>query len=142
MRPRAVSGGEVLDALAGALRAEGLDVHHEQGDGPITIGTALRGDQAVPVRLRLDEHELLEYLDHLAAAHNGDDPAEYAFGMLLMLLIEAVTSVHDGENNLVTEVELRRGADHRLGLHETRLDGGPPLLPPGERYGWTADRPR
>lgn len=131
---------DVVGALVDALRAEGLEVQRED-DGSIVIGPEHRGDRADPVALRLRHHDVVEYLGDLATGRDAPDPTEYAFGMLLMLLVEALTTVHDGEKNLVTEVELRRGADGRLGLHETRLDSGPPALPPGGPYGWTAQRP-
>lgn len=135
-----MSRGDLLDELVTALRQEGLDAQRAEEVDRFVVGTAHRGDLAVPASVRIPTVDGQEYLRELKEGWAGDDPEEYAFGLLVMLLVEALSTVHDGENNLVTEVELRRGLEGRLGLHETRVESGAPFLPPGGPYGWTADR--
>jgi hypothetical protein len=135
-----VSWGDLLDELVTALRQEGLDAQPPEGAERFVVGATHRGERAAPAFVRIPAVEGQRYLQELQEGWDGDDPEEYAFGMLVMLLVEALSTVHDGENNLVTEVELRRGLEGRLGLHETRLESGAPFLPPGGPYGWTADR--
>ncbi|MCD2186582.1 hypothetical protein [Actinomycetospora soli] len=135
-----MSRGDLLDELVTALRQEGLDAQSAESPDQFLVGTIHRGELAEPARVRIAPTDGWTYLEELKAGWTGDDPDEYAFGMLVMLLVEALSTVHDGENNLVTEVELRRGHEGRLGLHETRLESGAPFLPPGGPYGWTADR--
>ena len=125
--------------MARELQAQGLDAQPADGDSSLLVGTKHRGELATPAVVRIREADASEYLAELAVGWDGDDPDEYAFGMLVMLLVEALSTVHDGENNLVTEVELRPGLQGHLSLHETRIESGAPLLPPGN-YGWTADR--
>ena len=135
-----MSPPDFLRELARDIRAEGLDAHPTEGDAALLVGTKHRGDRSAPAVVRIREADATEYLAELAADRDGDDADRYAFGMLVMLLVEVLSTVHDGENNMVTEVELRRGLEGRLGLHETRIESGAPLPPPGDTYGWTADR--
>lgn len=135
-----VSRGSLLDELVAALRQEGLDAQQADGAGRFVVGPAHRGDLAEPASVRIPEVAGQTYLQELKEGWDGEDPDEYAFGMLVMLLVEALSTVHDGENNLVTEVELRPGLQGHLSLHEVRIESGQPLLPPGGTYGWSANR--
>ncbi|MFC5061149.1 hypothetical protein [Actinomycetospora atypica] len=135
-----MSRDDLLDELVTALRQEGLDAQPAEDVDRFVVGSMHRGDHAVPAAVHIPAAEGQKYLQELQEGWAGDDPEEYAFGMLVMLLVEALSTIHDGENNLVTEIELRRGLEGRLALHETRLEGGAPFLPPGGLYGWTAER--
>lgn len=128
--------------LAVALRGEGLDVEGDERGSVLHVGTALRGDEAEPVEVRLTPTAVSEYLTDLGSGDGrADGRDERAFGMLVVLLLESLTAVHDGANNLTTQVDLRRGTNGRLGLVDTRLDRGAPAPPGAGQYIWAAERP-